>query len=52
MAWLMLASLSQTYKETLEGKVKQSFSFRSQDLAWVAWVGENRGGAFELVSCL
>lgn len=37
VAWLVLASFIQAYREKLEGKVKQNFSPRVQDLARVSW---------------
>lgn len=49
IAWLVLASFSQLYREKLEGKVKQNFSFMSQDLAWVFWDEETGGGTSELM---
>lgn len=42
--WLVLESFSQVYREKLEGRVKQNFSFMSQDLVWVFWDEENGGG--------
>lgn len=47
----VLASFSQAYRENLEGKVKQNFNLRSQDLTWVAWAEENEDGASELIVC-
>ena len=44
-----VASFSQVYREKLEGKVKQNFSFMSQDLAWVFWDEDTGGGTSELM---